>query len=93
MRLPKQLRIRDIGGIIIIDFIDMNDQCIKDGYGGVKNALKKDRTKTSVVGMTGLGLIEMTRKKSVVIYLRYLMMNVHIATVQEKRYLDALWKL
>lgn len=62
--IAKQLRQRDIGGIIIIDFIDMHvienqNQVINT----LKEALKKDRTKTSVVGMTGLGLIEMTRKK------------------------------
>lgn len=62
--IAKQLRLRDIGGIIIIDFIDMKEtehqQTVMET---LKHALKKDRTKTTVVGMTGLGLIEMTRKK------------------------------
>jgi ribonuclease G len=62
--IAKQLRLRDIGGIIVIDFIDMKEhshqQMVLDA---LKQALKKDRTKTTVVGMTGLGLIEMTRKK------------------------------
>ncbi|HHW30250.1 MAG TPA: Rne/Rng family ribonuclease [Clostridiaceae bacterium] len=62
--IAKQLRLRDIGGIIIIDFIDMHEeshqQMVLDE---LKQSLKKDRTKTTVVGMTGLGLIEMTRKK------------------------------
>lgn len=62
--IARQLRLRDIGGIIIIDFIDMHDrdhpQMVLDR---LKQALKKDRTKSIVVGMTGLGLIEMTRKK------------------------------
>lgn len=62
--IAKQIRLRDIGGIIIIDFIDMHEhdhqQAVLDT---LKQALKKDRTKTAVVGMTGLGLIEMTRKK------------------------------
>jgi len=62
--IAKQLRLRDIGGIIIIDFIDMPDT----GHEAVvlevlKNALKKDRTRTNVLGMTQLGLVEMTRKK------------------------------
>ncbi|MHB1391950.1 MAG: Rne/Rng family ribonuclease [Clostridia bacterium] len=62
--IAKQLRLRDIGGIIIIDFIDMPDV----GHESVviealKNALKKDRTRTNVLGMTQLGLVEMTRKK------------------------------
>lgn len=62
--IAKQLRLRDIGGIIIIDFIDMQEHghqhMVLDT---LKHALKKDRTKSTVVGMTGLGLIEMTRKK------------------------------
>lgn len=62
--IAKQLRLRDIGGIIIIDFIDMHEQeHQKMVLDVLKQALKKDRTKTTVVGMTGLGLIEMTRKK------------------------------
>ncbi len=62
--IAKQIRLRDIGGIIIIDFIDMHEhehqQMVLDE---LKQALRRDRTKTTVVGMTGLGLIEMTRKK------------------------------
>ncbi|HEX2926025.1 MAG TPA: Rne/Rng family ribonuclease [Ruminiclostridium sp.] len=62
--IAKQLRLRDIGGIVIIDFIDMNNtehqQMVLDA---LKQSLKSDRTKTIVLGMTGLGLVEMTRKK------------------------------
>ncbi len=62
--IAHQIRLRDIGGIIVIDFIDMlmpEDQrqvveCLKD-------ALKADSTRTNVLGMTSLGLVEMTRKK------------------------------
>ena len=62
--ISRQLRLRDIGGIIIIDFIDMNnDEHKKMVLNALKIALRKDRTKTTVIGMTGLGLIEMTRKK------------------------------
>jgi ribonuclease G len=62
--IAKQLRLRDIGGIIVIDFIDMNEQEHQQMViDTLKQSLKKDRTKTTVVGMTGLGLIEMTRKK------------------------------
>lgn len=62
--IAKQLRLRDIGGIIIIDFIDMHQQEHKLAVlNTLKQALKKDRTKSAVIGMTGLGLIEMTRKK------------------------------
>jgi len=62
--IAKQLRLRDIGGIVVIDFIDMNDsehqQMVIDS---LKQSLKSDRTKTIVLGMTELGLVEMTRKK------------------------------
>lgn len=62
--IAKQLRLRDIGGIIIIDFIDMPDTGHETAVLEVlKNALKKDRTRTNVLGMTQLGLVEMTRKK------------------------------
>jgi ribonuclease G len=62
--IAKQLRLRDIGGIIIIDFIDMHlIENQKQVMEALRDSLKKDRTKTIVVGMTGLGLIEMTRKK------------------------------
>ncbi len=60
----RQVRLRDIGGIIIIDFIDMSkethcEQVIKM----LKNKLKEDRTRAHVLGFTSLGLVEMTRKK------------------------------
>lgn len=59
----RQLRLRDIGGIIIIDFIDMNES--KNRRAVIKalnQELEKDRTKTYVVELTKLGLVEMTRK-------------------------------
>lgn len=62
--VAKQIRLRDIGGIIIIDFIDM---FVQEHWELVletlKHSLKKDRTKTMVAGTTHLGLVEMTRKK------------------------------
>jgi ribonuclease G len=62
--IAKQLRLRDIGGIIIIDFIDMHGQEHWDKViETLKHYLKKDKTKTTVVGITHLGLVEMTRKK------------------------------
>jgi len=62
--IAKQLRLRDIGGIIIIDFIDMNSQeHQKMVIDTLEAELKKDRTKAHVLGITNLGLVEMTRKK------------------------------
>ena len=63
--IAKQLRLRNIGGIIIIDFIDMtNEEDIKSVIHCLENEMKKDRTKSTVLGITRLGLVEMTRKKS-----------------------------
>lgn len=62
--IAKQLRLRDMGGIIIIDFIDMisgkDNQKVIDA---LEEALSKDKTRSKVLGMTRLGLVEMTRKK------------------------------
>jgi ribonuclease G len=62
--VARQIRLRDIGGIIVIDFIDMeSDEDRKKVVEVLKAALKRDRTKTNVLGFTELGLVEMTRKK------------------------------
>ncbi len=64
IEIAKQLRLRDVGGIIIIDFIDMiNEEDEHKVLNTFENALSKDRTKTKVLGITNLGLVEMTRKK------------------------------
>jgi ribonuclease G len=59
----RQLRLRDIGGIIVIDFIDManpkNRATVEEA---LKNELERDRTKTYVVEISPLGLVEMTRQ-------------------------------
>lgn len=61
--IVKQLRLRDIGGIIIIDYIDMHDDKNKNQIIElIKQELKKDRTKSQVLGFTKLNLLEMTRK-------------------------------
>jgi ribonuclease G len=59
----RQLRLRDVGGIIVIDFIDManpkNRQQVEDA---LRQELERDRTKTYVVEISPLGLVEMTRQ-------------------------------
>ncbi len=63
--IARQLRLRDIGGIIIIDFIDMEVHEHRTKVLKVlEDELKRDRTKANVLGLTQLGLVEMTRKKS-----------------------------
>jgi ribonuclease G len=62
--IAKQLRLRDIGGIIIIDFIDMKQEEDKRVLlEELKRSLKEDKTRTVVVGITKLNLVEMTRKR------------------------------
>jgi ribonuclease G len=59
----RQLRLRDIGGIIVIDFIDMARARNRDAVlKALRNALDEDRTKTFVVEISPLGLVEMTRQ-------------------------------
>ncbi len=62
--IARQLRLRDIGGIIVIDFVDME---IKDNRDQVirafREALSRDKTRTQVFNISELGLVEMTRKR------------------------------
>lgn len=62
--IARQLRLRDVGGIVVIDFIDMEAEERREGLVTLmRQLLRQDRTKTNLIGMTGLGLVEMTRKK------------------------------
>ncbi len=61
----KQMRLRNLSGIIIIDFIDMvSEEAQKEVTRRLEAAVRKDRIKTVVVGMTELGLMQVTRKKT-----------------------------
>lgn len=65
MEIARQLRLRNIGGIIIIDFIDMKtEEEQEEVLAELKKGAKQDRTITNVIGFTGLGYVEMTRKQS-----------------------------
>ncbi|MGI6036754.1 MAG: Rne/Rng family ribonuclease [Limnochordia bacterium] len=62
--IARQLRLRNIGGIVIIDFIDMESQEHKDlVLARLEEETKKDKTKVHILGFTNLGLVELTRKK------------------------------
>lgn len=62
--IARQLRLRNLGGIIIIDFIDMTSQENQQKViEALETACAKDKTKSQVLGLTQLGLVEMTRKK------------------------------
>lgn len=63
--IAVQLRLRNISGIVIIDFIDMTvEEHRQSVLETLKEALKRDRMKTSTIGFTSLGLVELTRKKT-----------------------------
>ena len=63
IEIAKQLRLRDIGGIIIIDYIDMQKTENKEKIEKLlRETLKQDRAKTQVEGFTKLNLMELTRK-------------------------------
>lgn len=65
IEIARQLRLRNIGGIVVIDFIDMEEPEHREKVLEVLGKeLEKDRVKTSLVGLTALGLVELTRKKT-----------------------------
>ena len=62
--IARQLRLRDIGGIIVIDFIDMEVRSNRDSViRTFRDALARDKTRTQVFDISDLGLVEMTRKR------------------------------
>jgi ribonuclease G len=63
--IARQLRLRNLGGIIIIDFIDMDHKEHQDAVlDELKKAMETDRTRSSISPFSGLGLVEMTRKRT-----------------------------
>lgn len=62
--IARQIRLRNIGGIIIVDFIDMQNSAHRDEILRIlEEEIKNDKMKVNVLGITQLGLVEMTRKK------------------------------
>jgi ribonuclease G len=65
LAIGRQLRLRNLGGIIIVDFIDMTREDHRNAVlAEFRKQLARDRTKTTVSGFTQLGLVEMTRKRT-----------------------------
>ena len=63
--IARQLRLRNLGGIIIIDFIDMDTEEHRNAVlNEFRKALARDRTRMTINGFTQLGLVEMTRKRT-----------------------------
>lgn len=63
--ISRQLRLRNLGGIIIIDFIDMDDtEHQRQVHRMLEKMLERDHAKTKITGVSELGLVEMTRKRT-----------------------------
>jgi ribonuclease G len=62
--IARQLRLRDLGGIVVLDFIDMEDEANKKAVvDTLRNRLKRDRSRTKAFAVSDLGLVEMTRQR------------------------------
>jgi ribonuclease G len=62
--IARQLRLRDIGGMIVVDFIDLKDEVNrKKIYDELKKEFKKDRAKSAILPMTDFGLVQITRQR------------------------------
>src|SRR5437763_1805754 len=62
--IVRQIRLRDLGGIIVLDFIDMEDASNRAGlFEALENEIRKDRSKTKILQISEFGFIEMTRKR------------------------------
>ncbi|MBD7976064.1 MULTISPECIES: ribonuclease G [Pseudomonas] len=65
MSIARQLRLRNLGGIIIIDFIDMEDEeHRRQVLRTLEKQVERDHAKTNIIGITELGLVQMTRKRT-----------------------------
>src|SRR6185369_16213276 len=63
--VARQLRLRNIGGIIVVDFVDMDKEGNrKKVWDAFQKALARDRARCNVTKISGLGLVEMTRKRT-----------------------------
>ncbi|MFH1691630.1 MAG: Rne/Rng family ribonuclease [Candidatus Omnitrophota bacterium] len=63
--IARQLKLRDVGGIVVIDFIDMMEEKHRKGLINVfKSVLASDRAKTDILGISKLGLVQMTRERT-----------------------------
>ena len=91
-----RLRLRDIGGIIVVDFIDMHtDNHKREIMNSLQQALKGDKMHPKVQDITVLNLVEITRKNRVRIYQAYYILPARYATAADvcKAERIFLWKL
>ena len=85
--LVRQIRLRNLSGIIIVDFIDMQKRTSSKLLQHLRAAVKSDKIQTVVVGMTSLGLVEITRKKSICLCLIIIAIRIIFCHLHESSHL------
>jgi ribonuclease G len=79
IEIARQLKLRDIGGIVLIDFIDMkNDKDRRYIQDTIEKEFQKDKTRTKIIGFTSLGILQLTRKKTKVSLSEALQEKCHV---------------
>ncbi len=79
IEIARQLKLRDIGGIVLIDFIDMkNEKDKRYIQETVEKEFQKDKTRTKIIGFTALGILQLTRKKTKVSLSEALQVKCHV---------------
>ena len=85
VEISRQMKLRNIGGVIVVDFIDMESR--RDQFQLLEHftsAIKDDSARPQIAQLTELGLVELTRKDKVKIYMNYLVKNVLHVMVQDR---------
>lgn len=79
IEIARQLKLRDIGGIVLIDFIDMkNEKDKRYIQETIEKEFQKDKTRTKIIGFTALGILQLTRKKTKVSLSEALQVKCHV---------------
>ncbi|MEH7012326.1 Rne/Rng family ribonuclease [Neobacillus niacini] len=79
IEIARQLKLRDIGGIVLIDFIDMkNEKDKRYVQETIEKQFQQDKTRTKIIGFTALGILQLTRKKTKVSLSEALQMKCHV---------------
>jgi ribonuclease G len=79
IEIARQLMLRDIGGIVLIDFIDMkNEKDKRYIQETIEKEFQKDKTRTKIIGFTALGILQLTRKKTKVSLSEALQVKCHV---------------
>lgn len=79
IEIARQLKLRDLGGIVLIDFIDMkNEKDKRSIQETIEKEFQKDKTRNKIIGFTALGILQLTRKKTKVSLSEALQVKCHV---------------